>query len=600
MNNKFNFFRKNVLYLVISLIFSISLFGQSTYYISSSGGNDSNSGKSTSSPWKNLSKVNSTKFNPGDKILFKKGDTWSGQWTIKNSGTSSSLISIGNYGSGNLPIFDGNNSLQYILNLSSDVNYIEIDGINFKDCNPNHSNGSRGIIYGNSNNQNITIANCILTQEKSSSNSSYSIIYMNDPSYLNIDNCEFSGKSQALHFRSNNENHRDVHHLVISNNNFHDLVNGALARAIRLSSNTSSGIGSNIGSEGIFRDITISDNNFNKISSQAIYHEDSQKSGVPIWLQAGRTSYNIKIKGNTAYRVEWCFLDWGRITDRDGKFEWSVVSDNKIDYCGFDINGKPTTKFPTNAINTHAWKEVYIEDNVISNVANCQGDGKAIILDHSVDKTKYICDGVVVRRNILSGIRNTTLNYAGAIHVSKGTNCKIYNNVCYNNFSGITLEGPYTSNNQIYNNTLEGNDTGFWYGTQTNGNSVKNNIFSNNKNYGIKNNANLIYDYNCFYNNGKNINSGSSGSHDVIGDPKFKSVSNHDYSINSGSAAIDKGINISGLLSDILGNSINNKVDIGAYEYSNTSSSSAPSTVVLNSPANNSLDFKCISNPFME
>ena len=64
---------KKFLLTLFFLLFSITIFAQTTYYMSSSSGNDSNSGKSTSSPWKSLDKINSTKFYPGDKILFQKG-----------------------------------------------------------------------------------------------------------------------------------------------------------------------------------------------------------------------------------------------------------------------------------------------------------------------------------------------------------------------------------------------------------------------------------------------------------------------------------------------------------------------------------------------
>jgi len=50
-----------------------------TYYISSSTGNDSNSGTSQSSPWKTLQKVSAAshngQINAGDSFLLKQGDT---------------------------------------------------------------------------------------------------------------------------------------------------------------------------------------------------------------------------------------------------------------------------------------------------------------------------------------------------------------------------------------------------------------------------------------------------------------------------------------------------------------------------------------------
>jgi len=84
-----------------------------TYYVSTSG-NDSNSGISTSSPWKTIAHVVS--FEPslraGDCVLFQRGGTWHEQLTISNlRGTQTNPITFGNYGSGNRPIIDGSSSI---------------------------------------------------------------------------------------------------------------------------------------------------------------------------------------------------------------------------------------------------------------------------------------------------------------------------------------------------------------------------------------------------------------------------------------------------------------------------------------------------------
>jgi hypothetical protein len=86
-----------------------------TYYIDSSSGSDSNSGTSSSSPWASLTKVNSTTFTAGDKILFKCGDTWTGTLHPLGSGSSSAQITISDYGSGNLPIIAGNGAEEAVL-----------------------------------------------------------------------------------------------------------------------------------------------------------------------------------------------------------------------------------------------------------------------------------------------------------------------------------------------------------------------------------------------------------------------------------------------------------------------------------------------------
>ena len=80
-----------------------------TYYVSNSGSN-SNSGTSQSSPWKTVAKVQSFKGNlrPGDSVLFQRGGIWYETLDLSNiNGSASAPITLGNYGSGNLPIIDG-------------------------------------------------------------------------------------------------------------------------------------------------------------------------------------------------------------------------------------------------------------------------------------------------------------------------------------------------------------------------------------------------------------------------------------------------------------------------------------------------------------
>lgn len=79
-----------------------------TYYISYSAGNDSNNGTSTSTPWKTFTKANTVTFQPGDQILLKCGDTWSGVTFFPiGNGTSANPILISSYGTGNRPVLSG-------------------------------------------------------------------------------------------------------------------------------------------------------------------------------------------------------------------------------------------------------------------------------------------------------------------------------------------------------------------------------------------------------------------------------------------------------------------------------------------------------------
>jgi len=90
-----------------------------TYYVSNTG-SDSNTGTSTISTWKTLDKVNNYSFEPGDSILFKRGDIWRGQLTPK-SGDDTGHIYYGTYGEGEKALFLGS------VNVSEEIHWENIE-----------------------------------------------------------------------------------------------------------------------------------------------------------------------------------------------------------------------------------------------------------------------------------------------------------------------------------------------------------------------------------------------------------------------------------------------------------------------------------------
>jgi len=78
-----------------------------TYYVDSAAGSDTANGKSTTTAWKTLTKVNSVTFQPGDKILLKRGGSWNGQLHPLGSGSANNPITIDAYGTGSLPLING-------------------------------------------------------------------------------------------------------------------------------------------------------------------------------------------------------------------------------------------------------------------------------------------------------------------------------------------------------------------------------------------------------------------------------------------------------------------------------------------------------------
>ncbi|EPR65759.1 TonB-dependent receptor [Cyclobacterium qasimii M12-11B] len=79
------------------------------FYVSQESGNDNRSSteaQNANTPWKSIDKVNSyiNYLKPGDAILFKRGEAFYGTLHIKASGSTTSPIKIGAYGSGAKPV----------------------------------------------------------------------------------------------------------------------------------------------------------------------------------------------------------------------------------------------------------------------------------------------------------------------------------------------------------------------------------------------------------------------------------------------------------------------------------------------------------------
>ncbi len=89
----------------LPLMFSAGAWA-TTYYVSSSTGNDTNNG-SALAPWQTIAHVNGQTFQPGDSILFKRGDIWNESLAPASSGRSGNPITFDAYGAGAAPNLTG-------------------------------------------------------------------------------------------------------------------------------------------------------------------------------------------------------------------------------------------------------------------------------------------------------------------------------------------------------------------------------------------------------------------------------------------------------------------------------------------------------------
>ena len=85
------------------------------------------------SPWCDFSVVNTMTSQPGDQILLKSGDTFTTGMLLRGSGTSSSYVTVGSYGSGAAPIIDGQDNTSFVgIELYND-SYVQVEGLTLED-----------------------------------------------------------------------------------------------------------------------------------------------------------------------------------------------------------------------------------------------------------------------------------------------------------------------------------------------------------------------------------------------------------------------------------------------------------------------------------
>jgi hypothetical protein len=116
------------------LTFAFAAAHANTYYFSSSTGNDNRSeqaAQNPSTPWQSIDKLNSifASLDPGDQVLFKRGETFFGAISILKSRElygpkgikSTAPIVIGAYGSGAKPIITGLQSVNNWVSIGNGI-----------------------------------------------------------------------------------------------------------------------------------------------------------------------------------------------------------------------------------------------------------------------------------------------------------------------------------------------------------------------------------------------------------------------------------------------------------------------------------------------
>ncbi|MDQ3529949.1 MAG: phytase [Actinomycetota bacterium] len=117
-----------------------------TYYLDSVGGNDSAAGTTPEKAWKSLSKASSAPLLPGDRLLLRRGASWTGALSLGKSGTASAPISIGSYGTGTAPVVTGSSSCVRVSGSHTRVSDLHVRGCTWAGIS---ISGNANVVEGN-------------------------------------------------------------------------------------------------------------------------------------------------------------------------------------------------------------------------------------------------------------------------------------------------------------------------------------------------------------------------------------------------------------------------------------------------------------------
>ena len=563
-------------YLIICLICVAShAYGENTYYVDASTGNDMGSGLSEYSAWKTISKVNTSSFSPGDLILLKKGEVWREQLIVPSSGSSGNPITFGAYGTGAAPIIHGadliNNWSQYQTNVWTAQMDSSTHQVLF--------NGKKG------NNKNS------ITDIKSENDwywetGNLYVFSYSDPD-ISFGNPGIEASNRDHCIISVGKEYITLQHLNLVGSNFSviDISNGKY------------------GGEGyhVISDIDIRDGASNGILLMDGSGHEVHNCIISGFGRPGERNHGIMLyKSSSSYSVANCILSGNTISKAMG--------------CGILISATSNSSRLKNAI---------IANNVIFNNGdgininysnNCTIKGNSSFSNATQD-TNAEQYGISLRSSSYNQISQNTLYSNGAHGIEiwgenglQSNGNSVHSNLIHTNqLDGICFSSIYSDNNDVYYNIVFSNSrNGFSAGGANSGNLFANNTLYDNEYYEVdfhnsasgwtyQNNiafhtgsqyplyavsTNIVFSNNCYFNasggyvaviNSVGYTSSTISNFEstaVSANPLFSNPNNRIFTLQDSSPCIDAGTDVS-LTQDYAGNPVpyGAAVDIGAFEY---------------------------------
>ena len=194
--------RSYLIVFCVALLLLLSRTSGTDYFLNPDG-DDSAPGTSQEKAWKTIHKINSTKFKPGDKILFQGGRTFIGSlnFDITDSGTAENPVTLASYGKGRATVNSGSEFGLYAKNTSGFV----VKDLIFTGAGADVDKRFSGIYF-------------------------FTDLDTKKPEYIRIDNVEVSGyRRDGIGIRAETRGSSGFRDVRITNSKVHDNGNNGIA-----------------------------------------------------------------------------------------------------------------------------------------------------------------------------------------------------------------------------------------------------------------------------------------------------------------------------------------------------------------------------------
>lgn len=515
-----------------------------TYYVDNVNGNDTNDGQSPATAWKNISKVNSVTFTPGNQILFIRGGSWTNQLHPSGSGTSSSPIVIGSYGTASTaPLIKGAGTANGTVYLNNQE-YWEIND--------------------------LEITNYLASEEGGISLSAWEADNTSAYADVTLPAKEINTNSLKYGVYITASNRGATHHIYLKNLHVHG-VNGRIDETESTKNN--GGIFFHISGSTTatwFDDLLVDNCSIHDVDRTGILFDSDWDGNRTLTSNGGwQPALNVIVRNCTFNQTGGNALI---VRDASGP----LMEHNLFDHCAIKGSGNAGFNFNTDNAKWQYNECRYTKANI--------GDNDAGGLD-----ADYKTKNTIIQYNFLHQNDFGILVTGGNGYFNDGTQFK-YNIIEKDGTQAQagTDKGKFVfkisgsaTNTMIYNNTVDigpsQTDTKIvlhWtWGSGTPANTTYyNNIIDNSGTgsfYDLNGSTGNVFDYNAFYKN--TAGSQPSQTHNISGDVKFVNPGSGDpngYWLKTGSVAYNAGKVISGSGGkDYFGNPVSatNPSNVGAY-----------------------------------